>query len=622
MWYWPWKFFSWWSEAGYVYDGTIKSVGDLALYAYVIPLAALFLGYCYYNGNKNKGNKTLHGFARWAEYEDIQKMGYFDSPGVYIGGWQKAKGKTHHYLRHDGPEHVFVFAPTRSGKGVGLIIPTLMGWRESSIVLDIKGENYALTAGRLKSKGHKVLRLDFADHLGTSAAHNCLAEIKLDGPKTIPEVQRLANMVMDPENKGLADYWSKSGLNFFGGFVLHEMIMVQYKEKRAATLTDISILLDDPNRENGCKGLFEEMKSTDHEKILKELYENMEERYIKAARTFIASTGQNMLSKSDKEISGVVNTVAANLALYRDPVLAHNIRRCDFTIDDLRNHDVPVNLYLVVSPADLDRLRPLIRVFIAQVLGRFTETMEFENGMPKNRYRHRLLLLLDEFTSLGNIATVERAIEFQAGYGVKGYYIVQDIKQLKNVYGENNAIVANCHIRIAYAPNDPETAKYLSDMAGTTTDVARKKSRTTGRGGSSITISTQETARPLLTMDECMTLPGTSKDKKGHIIPGEMLIFAAGQHPIRGRQILCFLHPSFSAWARIKAPGVCAAFPGGISDSIHFQEEFDAMLEEAAQKQAQETNDAETDAVVAELLDAEAQRRWELESIYGNISYN
>lgn len=625
LWYWPWKFFYWAKELTGIEK--IEEIKELALMAYVLPLAILFAAYYWYTGSKIKGNKKLHGSARWAEYEDIKKTGYFDSQGVYIGGWQEAKGGIHHYLQHDGPEHVLVFAPTRSGKGVGLIIPTLMGWLHSSIVLDIKGENYALTAGRLKNKGHKVLRLDFADHLGASAAHNCLAEIVLNGPKTIPEVQRLSNMVMDPENKGLADYWSKSGLNFFGGFVLHEMIMVQAKEQKAATLTEIFVLLDDPNRENGCKGLFEEMKSTDHAKILKTLYPDMDERYIGAARTFIASTAQSMLSKSDKEVSGVVNTVTANLALYRDPVLAHNIRRCDFKIDDLRNLDMPVNLYLVVSPADLDRLRPLLRIFLAQVLSRFTETMEFENGRPKDRYRHRLLLLLDEFTSLGNVATLERAIGFQAGYGVKGYYIVQNLKQLKNTYGENNAIMANCHIRIAYAPNDPETAKHLSDMAGTTTDVARKKSRTTGRGGSSVTISVQETARPLLTVDECMTLPGTSKDEKGNIIPGEMLIFSAGQHPIRGRQILYFLNPTFSAWAKIKPPGVCAAYPCGISDSIHFQAEFDALREEAAKKQVQETNAAETaqattDAVVAELLDAEARRREELKSIYERISYD
>lgn len=620
VWYWPWKFFGWIEELSGIEK--IELIKEQALMAYVFPLAALFLAYFFYNERKNKGNKILHGSAKYAGYKDIKEMGYLDSSGVYIGGWQEAKGKTHHYLRHDGPEHVLVFAPTRSGKGVGLIIPTLMGWRESSIVLDIKGENHALTAGRLKSLGHKVLRLDFSDHLGTSAAHNCLAEIALDAPKTIPEVQRLANMVMDPENKGLADYWSKSGLNFFGGFVLHEMIMVQAKEKRAATLTDISILLDDPNRENGCKGLFDEMKSTDHEKILKELYSGMDERYIKAARTFIASTAQSMLSKSDKEVSGVVNTVTANLALYRDPVLAHNIRRCDFKIDDLRNFDVPVNLYLVVSPADLDRLRPLLRIFIAQVLSRFTEKMEFEDGKPKDSYKRRLLLLLDEFTSLGNVATVERAIGFQAGYGVKGYYIVQDLKQLKTAYGENSAIVANCHIRIAYAPNDLDTAKYLSAMAGTTTDVARKKSRTTGRGGGSVTISIQETARPLLTVDECMTLPGISKDGKGHITPGEMLIFTAGKNLIRGRQILYFLNPVFSGWAKIKPPGVCAAYPCGVSDSIHFQDEFDAMLEKAEGNNSIETEPVTTDAVLAELLDEEAQRREELESIYGNISYN
>jgi type IV secretion system protein VirD4 len=277
-----------------------------------------------------------------------------------------------------------------------------------------------------------------------------------------------------------------------------------------------------------------------------------------------------MLSKSDSELSGVVNTATANLALYKDPVVAMNTSRCDFRLDDLMNNEKPVNLYLVVSPADIDRLRPLLRIFIAQLLNKLTGSMEFENGASVAKYKHRLLLLLDEFTSLGKISIVERAIAYMAGYGVKGYFIVQDTKQLNQAYGQDNALMANCHIRIAYAPNLAETAEYLSKMLGQTTVVDRKTSISKSvKSGASRSMSVTETARPLLTPGECMTLPGMTKGNDGKVIPGDMLIITAGNHPIYGRQVLYFQDPVFSARAKIPAPGLKKGFSKGLSDSLY-----------------------------------------------------
>jgi type IV secretion system protein VirD4 len=142
-----------------------------------------------------------------------------------------------------------------------------------------------------------------------------------------------------------------------------------------------------------------------------------------------------------------------------------------------------------------------------------------------------------------------------AGYGIKGYFIVQDTKQLTNVYGTDNALMANCHVRIAYAPNLPETADYLSKLTGTTTVVSKKVSISRGKGGRSRSTSIAETSRPLLTTDECLRLPGAEKDASGKVTaPGDMLIFTAGQSPIYGRQILYFIDPVFSARAKVSPP--------------------------------------------------------------------
>jgi type IV secretion system protein VirD4 len=570
--YWPWKLLEW-AAAYQQYEEVTRIVDQTYLMGAGVPLL-LFLIYMA-SQQDLKGRDDLHGSARWAEYQDIDKMGYLHNEGVYVGGWWDGEKKIHYYLRHNGPEHVLCFAPTRSGKGVGLILPTLLAWEHSSVVLDIKGENFALTSGYLQEQGHKTLRFDPSDAEGASAAFNPLAEIRLDSAVAIPDVQQIASMVMDPNGKGLEDYWTKAAFGFFGGAVLHCLIKTLHEQKRAASLYDVAVMLEDPTRP--VKEVFNEMLNMEHAKMLAEIFPSLMREdganpFGEAAHVYIASAARGMLSKADNELSGVVNTATSNLALYKDPVVAMNISRCDFRLNDLMNHDVPVNLYLVISPADIDRLRPLLRIFVAQMLGRITEKMEFEDGASKASYRHRMLLMLDEFTSLGKLSIVERAIAYMAGYGCKGYFIVQDTKQLNQAYGADNAIMANCHVRIAYAPNLPETAEYLSKMAGTTTVVDKKVSISgAAKGGKSRSTSIAETSRPLLTPDECMRLPGLSKDAAGQPVPGDMLIFTAGHPPIYGRQILYFVDPVFSARAKVKAPGVAEGWSRGLSDSLHFE---------------------------------------------------
>ena len=480
--YWPWKLLQWASEFQ-----RYEAVGRIVDQTYLMGVGVPMLLFIIYMASQQglKGREDLHGSARWAEFKDIEEMGYLKAEGVYVGGWWDGKKKIHYYLRHNGPEHVLCFAPTRSGKGVGLILPTLLAWPHSSVVLDIKGENQALTSGYLSSLGHKTLRFDPSDSEGASAAFNPLEEIRLDSPMSIPDVQQIASMVMDPNGKGLEDYWGKAAFGFFGGALLHCLIKTLYEQKRPASLYDVAVMLEDPTRP--VKEVFDEMLKMDHTTMMGEMFPDLlsadgANKFGDAAHIYIASAARGMLSKADNELSGVVNTATSNLALYKDPVVAQNISRCDFRLHDLMNHEVPVNLYLVISPADIDRLRPLLRIFVAQMLGRLTEKMEFEDGTSKASYKHRLLLMLDEFTSLGKLSIVERGIAYMAGYGVKGYFIVQDTKQLNQAYGADNAIMANCHVRIAYAPNLPETAEYLSKMAGTTT-VVDKKISISGGGG-------------------------------------------------------------------------------------------------------------------------------------------
>jgi type IV secretion system protein VirD4 len=581
-WYAPWSVFAWQEQFGP--GDTYGFIEQAVTHSQALFLVPQFIVIAYWMAfmKKLKANANLHGSARWAEEKEIRTMGYFEGKGVYVGGWLKKYAgissmlralrsmpdEVQLYLRHNGPEHIMVFAPTRSGKGVGLILPTLLAWEGSSIVLDIKGENWSLTGGWRKSQDQVVLRFDPSDPSGASAAFNPLEELRIDTMMAIPDVQNMAAMLVDPNGKGLEDHWSKAAFAMLGGAILHCCIMIQSSQGRTATLYDLSCMLADESRT--IQDLFKEMVETPHEKLLKEIFPES----VGGDKThiFIASSAREMLNKAENEASGVVSTALTNLALYRDPVVALNTSHCDFRIHDLMNHEKPVNLYLVISPADIDRMRPLLRLMVDMIVRRICAKMEFADGSSKAGYKHRLLLLLDEFTSLGKLPIMEKALAYIAGYGGKVYIIVQDITQLNAVYGKENALMANCHVRIAYAPNTIETAKTLSDMTGKTTVVEEKVSLSGSRTGhmKNASVNVTETARPLLTPDECMRLPGPEKDSQGRVLkPGDMLIFTAGQSPIYGRQILYFFDPVFSARAKVPVPGLNAVYPSGISDSLY-----------------------------------------------------
>lgn len=519
-----------------------------------------------------KGNKKLHGSARWATKKEIEEMGYFGGKGVYVGGFQEKR--TLHYLRHNGPEHILGFAPTRSGKGVGLIIPTLLAWEGSSIVLDIKGENWALTAGYRKSQGHKVIKFDPTDVSGSSASFNPLEEIDFYSYGCIKQVQNIALMLVDPEGKGLNDYWNKASYAFLSGALLHCLIVTKHKHKRTATMQDLVFMLS--GAEETLDELFNNMIGTDHAGLLDILYPKTDHQIGIECHNFIMTSATEMQNKGEQEVKGVVSSALVNLALYRDPIINKNTQISDFRLNDLMNYDCPVDLYLVVSPAEIDRVKPLIRLMVDMIIRHICREMEFKDGRSVQGYKHRMLLLLDEFTSIGKLPIIEKAIAYIAGYGGKMYLIVQDLGQLNDAYGKENALMANCHVRVAYAPNKIETAQLLSEMTGKTTVVEKKTSFSYSKSGKTRSVNMQETARPLLTPDECMRLPGSKKDSSGKVTEGgDMLIFTAGRSPIYGKQILYFKDPVFSARAKIKAPEK--------SDSIYNQKYEPSEMTKALQ---------------------------------------
>jgi len=484
-------------------------------------------------------HNDVHGTAHWMQTKELEKTGLLkEKTGVYIGGVEYKRELR--YLKHNGAEHILAFAPTRSGKGVGLVLPTLLDWRESAIILDIKGENYALSAGwRAKYANNRVLKFDPTATHGESIGFNPLEEIRVGSEHEIGDVQNIVMMIVDDKGYGLKDYWERSSFNFITGLIL--FTIYQYKERGQGipSLHDVYKVLN----QHDIQTFLEQMSEHSHE--------------------LVALVGQEMLNKAPEELSGVVGSSVSYLNLYVDPIVAANIKRSEFRIAELMNDEKPVSLYLVIKPNDKDRVMPLVRLILNQILRRLLECLSFEEGEIKRHYQHRLLLMLDEFTSLGKLSIFEESLAYMAGYGIKSYIIIQDITQLYNAYGKDESILSNCHVRIAYAPNKLETAELLSKMTGTTTVV---KSYTTTSGARTslmlgqVTESLQEISRPLLTPDECMRLQGAKKDSQGRITEGgDMLIFIAGQAPIYGKQILFFKDPVFLDRSKVEAPVVQSA---------------------------------------------------------------
>ncbi|HGJ9438091.1 TPA: type IV secretory system conjugative DNA transfer family protein [Neisseria gonorrhoeae] len=545
--YMPWSILIWYGKWHGRYEQQFMTAFSIMLMVVAVGMIGLLV-WNIVRKNTNKAHESLHGSARWADRKDIEAAGLLakkgeDSDGVYVGGWVDKKG-TLHYLRHSGPEHVLTYAPTRSGKGLGLVLPTLLSWPYSTFITDLKGELWALTAGWRKKYAHnKVIRFEPASAQG-SAAWNPLDEIRVGTEYEIGDVQNLATMIVDPDGKGLNSHWDKTAFALLTGVILH----VLYKARDdggVATLPSVDRMLSDPEKPVG--DLWVEMAT----------YPHADGRPLPV----ISSAGQDMLDRPEEEAGSVLSTAKSFLALYRDNVVAANVSRSDFKIKDLMNDEDPVSLYIITQPNDKARLRPLVRILINMIIRLSADKMDFENGRPKVHYKHKMLAMLDEFPSLGKLEIMQESLAFIAGYGIKCYLICQDLNQLKSRetgYGPDETITSSCHVQNAYPPNRIETAEHLSKLTGITT-VVKEQITTSGKRVSAmlgqVSRTTQEVQRPLLTADECMRMPGPVKDARGLITQaGDMVIYVAGYPAIYGRQTLYFKDPVFEARSKVPPP--------------------------------------------------------------------
>ena len=483
--FWWWYFYEAYAPPIFAKGGIIAASGGFIAIAVAIGMSV-------WRAREAK-NVATYGSARWAEKPEIKAAGLLDPDGVVLGRFEKD------YLRHDGPEHVLCFAPTRSGKGVGLVVPSLLTWPGSAIVHDIKGENWQLTSG-FRARHGRVLLFDPTNP--KSSAYNPLLEVRR-GEWEVRDVQNIADILVDPEGSlDKRNHWEKTSHSLLVGAILHVLYAVPDK-----TLAGVAKFLSDPKQP-----------------VDTTLHAMMKTPHLGKAgpHPVVASAARELLNKSENERSGVLSTAMSFLGLYRDPVVAEVTRRCDWRISDIVGGQRPATLYLVVPPSDINRTKPLIRLMLNQIGRRLTEDLQANAG------RHRLLLMLDEFPALGRLDFFETALAFMAGYGLKSFLIAQSLNQIEKAYGPNNSILDNCHVRVSFATNDERTAKRVSDALGTATEMKAMKNYAGHRLSpwlGHLMVSRSETARQLLTPGEIMQLP-----------PSEEIVMVAGIPPIRAKK--------------------------------------------------------------------------------------
>ena len=510
----PWALFGWWFHFDAYAPVVFDRAGALAGASGFFGCAAAVIGSLW--RARQSGLVTTYGSARWATAAEVRGAGLLGDAGVFVGALRGS------YLRHDGPEHVMAFAPTRSGKGVGLVVPTLLSWTGSAVVHDIKGENWELTAGWRSRFSHCLL---FNPTDARSARYNPLLEVRR-GPEEVRDAQNIADILVDPDGAlERRNHWEKTAHSLLVGAILH----VLYAEEEK-TLARVATFLSDPQR--SFAATLRVMMATNH----------LGTADAPLVHPVVASAARELLNKSDNERSGVLSTAMSYLGLYRDPTVAEVTSTCDWRIDDLLHAERPVSLYLVVPPSDISRTKPLVRLILNQIGRRLTERLAAAAGRP----RRQLLMMLDEFPALGRLDFFETALAFMAGYGVRAFLIAQSLNQIEKAYGEHNSILDNCHVRVAFATNDERTAKRISDALGTATEQRAMRNYAGHRLApwlAHVMVSRQETSRPLLTPGEVMQLAATDE-----------LVLLSGLPPIRATKLKYFEDRRFTS--RLAPPPV------------------------------------------------------------------
>ena len=428
-------------------------------------------------GRKRRADATTHGSARWARPREVKHAGLYGRHGVVVG---RLAGRL---LLDDSETHVLLCGPTRSGKGTGILIPTLLTWNESALILDPKdGENADVTAPWRGRYGRQVAL--FTPCRAPQTRINVLDTIRLRTRQEFGDAQVIAQSLVAPEKLARE---SATALHFreLAALLLTATILhVCYTGVRKSLAGVWSFLTQ---QHASLEASLKAMASTGHTS-------HGVHQAIASMTTAIANIS------GDRELSSVWTTAIRPLVLYSDPLVAASTDTSTLDLEALQYGPAPVSLYLIApSPMALERLHPLYRVILDVAM---TRVMEH----PVRTWQHRLLVCGDELPMFGYTRVIDKGISVMAGYGIKGLLVTQDLPMLEDVYGQHTALWGNTDLKIFHAPTNDLTAKRISEnLVGRGTlehPVEQWQAGVLGRRS----VSVQHVARALLTTDEVMEL--------------------------------------------------------------------------------------------------------------------
>lgn len=447
----------------------------------------------------SKPKRELHGSARFANDAEIRRAGFLpndkeraklqtkkpSNPSILIG---KHKNK---FLEFFGNEFMFVAAPTRSGKGVAIVIPNLLHYPDSVMVLDVKNENWDLTAG-FRAKYQDVYlfspnptpQIVNGEKIYRSHRYNPLDYISRDEFERMKDIGDIANIFF-PANSGndTSDYFNSQAQRLFTGLVLY---MIETPE-RPCTLAEL-IKLTTPT----AMPLHEWIPD-----VINKRKEEERELSVECIEAMMAFVNVD----SDNTRSSILATLMSPLNVFTDPMVATATSKSDFRFDDVRRKKMTI--YVGIQPNELERFSKLLNVFFSQLININTRVLPEHD--PNLKYQ--CLVLLDEFTSLGRVNIIQKSIAYIAGYNVRLMPIFQSTSQVEDAYSRDgaNAILSNIACQIEFTPTTIEQAEHLSKRLGTQTVKGKSVSRNRGKGGGG-SVSTSDQSRALMLPQELMEM--------------------------------------------------------------------------------------------------------------------
>ena len=457
--------------------------------------------------------RSLHGDARFARRGEIARAALLGRSGIILGQIGRFRGRL---LMLGGQQGVALAAPPRAGKGAGVVIPNALTWPGSLVCVDIKRENWTVTAGYRKRAGQDCYLFDPVSE--TSARWNPLGYVASEPRQRVNQLQSIADLFF-PETSGTDPFWIASARSLFLGIALYLFETPSLPKTVGEVLRQGMASLDEGFEEHW-RRIVEGRKGG-----AMELSGECERAIFDAVRT------------APQTLSGIRKTFTSRLDLWLNPILDAATAANDFDLRELRSR--PMSIYVGVNPADLHRLRPVLSLFFQQAIG--LQTRELPEHDPHLKYQ--VLMLLDEFTALGRIPIIAEAISYLPGYNVRILLVIQATSQLREVYGINAAetMLKSLGARIVFAPKDYAEAREISDELGFTTFRARSISRPrflsgSARAGRSATETRSDQRRPLLLPQEVKELG-----------PERAIVFCEGVRPILCRKIRYFRDRRFRA---------------------------------------------------------------------------